>query len=149
MSRSAKVRRFFGDGDHDFALRIGECEELEETFSAGLMPILSRVSEVRTKEIREVLRLALIGGGMEKEPAARLVERHVEPAYLAECSVLASEVLSAVIAGAPEEPLGEPRGSEIQDPRSPTDSFDTPTSTARAARSVSPRKRSAKVPSGS
>jgi hypothetical protein len=149
MSRSAKVRRFFGDSDYDFALRIGECEELEEAFSAGLVPMLSRVSEVRTREIKAVLRLGLIGGGMDKEPAAKLVERHVEPAYLAECSVLASEVLSAVIAGALEEPLGEPKGSETSDLRSPTGSFDTPTSTAPAARSGFPRKRSAKARSGS
>jgi hypothetical protein len=119
MSRSAKITAFFGDGDHDFALRIGECEELQELLDCGLAESLQRVEAVRVNDIRQVLRLGLIGGGMSKEDAFRLVTRHLTPGDLGACAVLAARVVGAAIVGSPEELLGELKGERTDGPRSP------------------------------
>ena len=36
MSRTGKIRVFFGDAEHDFCLRIGELIELEEKTGDGV-----------------------------------------------------------------------------------------------------------------
>ena len=132
MSRSAVVRqRFFGEGYFDFKLGIGEADLLQDQFDCGLMEMLERIAMVRTRDIKEVLRLGLIGGGMDKEAAFNLVERQVRPGYLAEAAKVAIAVIEAAVRGAPDEPLGESQG-EGDDP-SPTAKFDTANSTASAS----------------
>ena len=107
MSRSALIRRFFGDADHDFALRIGEVEELQEALDCGLIPTLERVTNIDVGATKAVLRLGLVGGGLRKEDAHRLVERHVVPGYLVDVSGLAGAVVRAALIGAGDEPAGE------------------------------------------
>lgn len=131
MTRSAKVRVFFGDADHDFALLIGQCVELQELTGAGLGVTLTRIETLCVTDIRQVLRLGLIGGGMAKEMAFRHVERHVVAGEIGVCAEIAYKVCAAAIAGAPEEVVGESKGGEeslTSDLRSPTDSSDTPIS---------------------
>jgi hypothetical protein len=118
MSRTSKVRHFFGDGEHDFQLNIGELVELEEDLNAGAGLVRARLApglqlpfgEARVKDIRTVLRLGLVGGGMPKERAWLMIERHVRAGDLGECALLAYVVVSAALAGAPEEALGERKG---------------------------------------
>lgn len=132
MTRNAKVRAFFGDADHDFALLIGHCVELQELTGAGLGVTLTRIETLCVNDIRQVLRLGLIGGGMGKEMAFRHVERHLVAGEIGVCAEVAYKVCAAAIAGAPDEIVGEPKGGEeslTSDPRSPTDSSDTAIST--------------------
>ena len=130
MSRSAKVRAFFGAADYDFALRIGEVEELQETLDCGLMMTLQRVTDIDVSAIRPVLRLGLIGGGLGKEAAFRLVVRHVAPGYLVDVARVAGDVVRAAMLGAEDERLGEPAGETAGDPTSPGASSASPTFTA-------------------
>ena len=130
MTRSAKVRAFFGDADHDFALLIGQCVELQDLTGCGLGVSLQRIEQVTVADIKHALRLGLVGGGMAKEEAYRLVERNVVAGELGVCAALAFNVVTAAIAGTPDEPLGEPKGDRTGDPLSQTDASDTPTSTA-------------------
>ena len=149
MSRSAKVRSFFGDADYDFALRIGEVEELQETLDCGLMMTLQRVTDIDVSAIRPVLRLGLIGGGLAKEDAFRLVQRHIAPGYLVDVARVAGDVVRAAMMGAPDERLGERAGETAGDPASPGASSASPTSTGSDRLSGSDPTPSPGSPSGS
>lgn len=120
MSRSGKIRRFFGDADYDLKIGIGEAEELDELFQLGLLELIDRAGAVHVRIIRETIRVALVGGGMDKERAATLAARHVADGYFAEAAQLAADVLDAAIRGAPEDPPGEDQGEVTTPIPSPT-----------------------------
>jgi hypothetical protein len=159
MSRTSKVRHFFGDGEHDFQLNIGELVELEEDLDAGAGLVRARLTpsislpfgEVRVKDIRSVLRLGLVGAGMPKERAWLMVDRHVRAGDLGECALLAYLVVSRALAGSEEEPAGEPkgRGKRARSSPSRTAARAGQSSTRPAAPSASPRPRSTPRRSGS
>jgi hypothetical protein len=109
--RTGRVRLFFGDAEHDFRLGIGEAETLDEETGFGLMDLLERTERIHVKELREILRNGLIGAGMKRETAFRLVTRHLVDGNLIEASGVAAQVLVAAIKGIPDDPpdtLGEP-----------------------------------------
>lgn len=114
MSRSAKIRGVFGDGIKDFALTIGGLEELQEACDAGPEEIFFRIKtgKWRVADVRETLRIALIGGGLPATRALVLVDRHASTGGLAEWKVLAAAIIAAALDGAPDEdtPAGESKG---------------------------------------
>jgi hypothetical protein len=59
------------------------------------------------KEIRETLRLGLVGGGMKHGDALRLVRAHVEERPIEDNRHYAFLVIQAALYGAPEERVGE------------------------------------------
>lgn len=154
MSRDAGIRLFLGEGEFDFALRIGELRLLEESrsrslaahgFSPGeacLERMLGRLigGGWLIEEVREILRLGLVGGGMRKERAYDLVERHVAPPDLMACASTAYAVLAAALVGSPEDqpgggdPSGEPPGeaTDTAPTSSPTDDGAGASTTDRA-----------------
>ena len=109
-SRSARARLFFADREYEFGLQIGEVEELQELTGYGPQALWKRAAsgEWGAKDLVETIRLGLVGGGMEREKAWRLVDRHVKPGYFAYCAILAETILKLAIWGVEEEPLGEP-----------------------------------------
>lgn len=67
-------------GEHPFLLRIGDRLALEDACKCGVGPILSRLMSVqvgafewRQNDVLETLRLGLIGAGMDRVEAQRLV----------------------------------------------------------------------------
>lgn len=137
MSRSGKVEFDWADGRHAFRLGIGELEELQEKTGAGPYELLRRLHSGawRVAEVRETLRLGLIGGGMAADAARRLVDRYAGPGQLLDAVVPALVVLNAALAGAPDEPVGGPVGNagaakEAEAPPSPTAGSPSPPSTA-------------------
>lgn len=168
MSRSARIVRFFGEGEFEFALTIGPAEQLEQVrgdalrkmgFDAGqgaIMAIQRRLAEgtFLIDDVRQTLRLGLVGAGMEREDAWRLVERNLQPGDLIKAAMLAGDVIDALLSGDPEDQpgadaSGEPDGPPVPiQPGSPTAASDGRGSTARAARSASRRKKSGPPPSG-
>ncbi len=149
MSRTALVRRFFGDGEHEFRIGVEQAIELQERFDCGLSFTLDHVVAIRIDVIREVLRLGLIGAGMMDERAFRMVDRHVQPGYFADRAKLAFDVVEATLRGAPDETLGESAGGATTDRRSPEGKSDGPTSTASHAPPASDDAISSTPPSGS
>jgi hypothetical protein len=119
MSRNGSVTLDWADGEHTFRLAIGQLRELQETINkprakigapligpASLYELLvSRNAWLH--EVREVMRLGLIGGGMKPIEAVDLVRSYVEDRPLAESSVHAALVLGAALFGTPEEELDE------------------------------------------
>lgn len=109
MSRSAAIDLDFGDGTYRFALRWGELAELQEKTDAGPYVVLHRLHahQWRVEDISNVIRLGLIGGGMEPAAALKKVRTYVEARPPLESHPFALAILSAGLLGAPEEPVGE------------------------------------------
>ena len=115
MSRSARYTAVFGDGRHDFLLNIGALEELQEKCDAGPEEIWSRVlsGSWRVADIREPIRLGLIGAGMEPIKALVLVERYAKEGHLSSLKPLVASIIGAALVGTPDEdapPPGKPKG---------------------------------------
>lgn len=117
------VEEQFGEREEVFLLTIGAAEELEEVRcealrkmgfdagQAGLMAIFTRLSTGTwlVGDLRSTLRYGLIGHGMERDPATRLVQRELVPGNMGRCAILASKVLRAFIIGDPED---APKGGD-------------------------------------
>jgi len=114
MARAnGEVTEPFGDGKHTFRLGITQLEELQEKCDAGPAFVLRRLIafEYLVSDVRETIRLGLIGGGMEAKPALLLVERYVDDldkTPFAESAGLASAILNAAIFGPDDDQLGKP-----------------------------------------
>jgi hypothetical protein len=100
----------FGDGAQRFRLAMGELEELQEKTGAGPFKVAQRLmtGDWLVADVRETIRLGLIGGGLHPLQALGLVRRYVDerPHWLANAAI-AQIVLSAALAGAPEEEPGK------------------------------------------
>jgi hypothetical protein len=101
----SKITIDFGDGTHDFQLRIGELRELKDKTGAGPMELYQRIVNQKwyVDDCREILRLGLIGGGAKPLDALDLVRRYVEARPLFESISPALTVLVAAIFGPEDE----------------------------------------------
>lgn len=108
MAPVGLIHRGWQGGEHDFALSpIGHIFSLEETCRAGLAMIHARLLSDAwgVQDVREPIRLGLIGGGMKAEDALRVVKVHVDdnPNGLAPSALLAAAIVHAAIYGAPAD----------------------------------------------
>jgi Phage tail tube protein, GTA-gp10 len=85
-----------GGEEHQFALYLGQWEELQEKLGFGPLEIFARLSrlEFRANWLREITRLGLIGGGMKPTEAKKLIERHVDTVPFAEAWPLAFQIVA-------------------------------------------------------
>ncbi|MBX3543579.1 gene transfer agent family protein [Chelatococcus sp.] len=132
-NRNGAVELDFGDGARRFRLGMGELEELQEKTGVGPFRLVTRLldGEWTVVEVRETLRLGLIGGGLEPLNALKLIRRYVvdRPDWVANAAI-ARLVVMAAIAGAPEEEPGkggapeaaseEPNFRTVASPSAPT-----------------------------
>lgn len=90
-------------GEHDFCLTYQHATMLEEKIGIGIMELCSRLNSDfwRASDVRETIRLGLIGGGSDAAQAAALVQRYVDgnPSGIAPSVILASAIVNAVIFG--------------------------------------------------
>lgn len=125
-NRNGIVTADFGDGEYAFRLAIGQLEELQEKTDAGPYVVLRRLFDGtwRVADIRETIRLGLIGGGLEPLKALNLVRRYIDDrgSWLASASI-AQAILGASLSGAPEEEPGKSAAPEAKEnpPSSQTD----------------------------
>jgi hypothetical protein len=107
--RDARVSFDWADGTYSFRLAWGQLEELQEKCDAGPYVVLQRLHSGawRIEDIANIIRLGLIGGGLEPAPALKLARRYVEARPPMENLIPAQVILSAGLAGAPEEKVGE------------------------------------------
>ncbi|MGJ4888957.1 gene transfer agent family protein [Bradyrhizobium sp. HKCCYLRH3099] len=106
MSADGGISLFWGDDEHRFRLGIGQFRELQECVNlrriklgapiVGPMSLLNalRTSDAWPDDVRDIIRLGLVGGGAEPKEAHRLlrtyfddVDRyppltHMRPAFL-------------------------------------------------------------------
>ena len=112
VSRDASVTLTFADGDYVFRLAWRQLMQLQEACDAGPWFIMNQLhaaglglapKEMRVQYIYEVIRLGLIGGGLDPVKALKLVREYVEARPPQENLMLAQGVLGAALYGAPDE----------------------------------------------
>lgn len=114
-------KQFFGDRTRSFALDPVLIAELERTTATGIGGLCRHLfaGEFRHHEMREVIRLALIGGGESPEDAASLVSVYVDQRPIEESYALAVAILEAAWFGAPKIEggisLGDPQPEDAAD----------------------------------
>lgn len=147
MSRDASVTFRWADGEHTFRLALGQVRELQEKCDAGPAELFARMfnQAYRVDDLRETIRLGLIGGGMTPAKASTIVERYVDARPLAESVDPAKAILGALIYGVEDEPLGKSvvvkrRGGKK--PRSPEEKSGSRPSTDGGQHSATRRKKS-------
>lgn len=104
MSRLATVDFDWADDNYSFALKIEQLIELQEKCDAGPAFVLARLQQKlwRVEDVRETIRLGLIGAGMEPRKATKLVRTWVDERPLAENVIVAEAIVAAALYGAPE-----------------------------------------------
>lgn len=107
----------WADGIYSFRLRYGEIRELQSKCGdVGPLRIFNSLlnSEWKVEHIREILRLGLIGGGLEPVAALGLCKTYVEERSPLENVALALEILGAWlrIPSGEVAPMGEARAAK-------------------------------------
>lgn len=115
MASHGEITLRWGDGEHTFNIaKIGHLLELEDKCAAGVSEIFGRLRTQRWRynDVRETVRLGLIGGGKSPGEASKLVERYVDGRPWSESYTAAVSVLLAAMTGPPEDPLTKKREAE-------------------------------------
>jgi hypothetical protein len=111
MSRDASVALDFAGDRRTFRLAIGQLRALQESCDAGPLQIYRRLLDGawRIDDLRETLRLGLIGGGTTDATATRLVRETVDDFGTPPMELLppARAILLAALFGVPDEALPE------------------------------------------
>lgn len=153
MTANGRVTLAWADGDHVFNLaKIGQILELEDKCDCGVMEVFNRLREGRWKfhDVRETVRLGLIGGGMEPQKALVLTKRYVDDRPWQESVHVALTILMASIVGIPDDQPGKPEADRAASEASTTttDASSDLQSTASAPDSTGIPDRSTSSPSG-
>jgi hypothetical protein len=135
-NRNGRIELEFADGTYGFRLAIGELEELQEKTDCGPYTLLRRLlaNDWKIDDVRQTIRLGLIGSGLDAIKAKRLVERYVDQrSEWLNNAMLAQAIVSAALVGAPEELPGKDpapeamnEASSFQMDASPSESFMPP-----------------------
>jgi len=107
---NGEVTIFWGDGENKFNIApIGHILELEEKCRCGVREILTRIASDRwyANDLRETLRLGLIGGGKDPEAAHKMVERYFDDRPMLESAKPAFAILAAALVGVPGDDVGK------------------------------------------
>ena len=114
MSADASVTLAWGDGEHKFRLAIGQLRELQEKCSAGPIEVLDRLANRRWRvdDVRETVRLGLIGGGLDPIKALSLVRHYIDERPLMESIAPAQAILMAALIGAEGDEVGKEEAGE-------------------------------------
>lgn len=132
MSRDASCTMDWADGTYVFRLPYGQIAELQEKTGCGPQFLLSRLVDGTWKidDLRETIRLGLIGGGTEPLKALHLVRAYVEGRPLLDSVLPARAILTAALVGVEGEAWPgkkQPGGNKAPDPS--TDGSISPGST--------------------
>lgn len=151
MTADASITITWAGEERRFRLAIGQLRELQEIVNSrrGAHPIgpwslyqLISNRDAWPDDLRDVIRLGLMGGGTKAELIPGLVKRYVDERPLFESVPVALAVLGVALVGVPDDPAG--KKPPVEDPTL----SDFPISTAAAPPSDSLRNRSTSVPSG-
>ena len=115
MAVNGEVTLTWADGEYKFNIaKIKLILELEEKCEAGIAEIFKRVREDRWKiyDIRECLRLGLIGGGKTPDAALRLISRYCDDRPPVESLQTAMVVYMAYMFGVPGDEVGKKANTE-------------------------------------
>lgn len=96
---------FFGDAERTFALTPVLLIEFERLVGGGAWGTARRMfaGDATTTEVRETIRLGLIGGGENPKRAAELLDVYAGAIPFAELYALAADIMTAAMLGTPDE----------------------------------------------
>ena len=112
---NGEVELEWADGTHKFNIaKISQIFELEEKCGCGISEVFNRIRDSRWKlnDIRETIRLGLIGAGTEPMKALVLVQRYVDDRPLVESVQFALVILMAALVGVPGDEVGKKENAE-------------------------------------
>lgn len=124
MSGDASVTLPFADGEYRFTCRIGQLREIQESVNKwrvaigapmiGPMTLLNSIrdNDAWPHDVREVLRISLIGGGKTPVEATVLLKRYFDERPPLENYSVAHLVLAAGFIGLPDDPVGKDQAGE-------------------------------------
>lgn len=117
MNVKGELEIDWADGTYSFRLVMSGIVELEEKCAAPIADIVTRVNAGRYSfnDVRETIRLGLIGAGMSKLDALKMVRRHVDERPLADNSLIARAILLGVMFGFSEYPLAQAAEEEASE----------------------------------
>jgi Phage tail tube protein, GTA-gp10 len=102
MAVNGEIELTWGDGEHKFNIAKLRCVlELEEKCNSGVAEILNRINEGRWRfnDIRETIRLGLVGGGMLPDKALTMTQRYVDDRPWRENVLPAQAIIYAALVG--------------------------------------------------
>lgn len=104
-NRRSEITLAWADDDYTFSLKWGELIELQEKTDCGPGYLLDQLwqNTWKVQHLSEIIRLGLIGGGLEPVKALKLVRTYVESRPPMESIALAQAILAISLQGAPEE----------------------------------------------
>lgn len=98
----SQIKLPFADGEYTFALTWAGGTEWEEKTGRMLFNTFNLMVSSQTgfmTDVREIIRIALIGGGLAPTEAFKLVKRYVEERPLAETMPVALAAMEAFLFG--------------------------------------------------
>jgi hypothetical protein len=138
MSTDASILLFFGDAEYCFKLGIGQFRELQDRVNGrrlamgapvvGPMSILKalQANDAWPDDVRDILRIALNGGGMKPQDTQRLLALYFDGEPPLIHMKTAHAVLLAGLVGSPTEQIDAKKKPETPT----TDRSSSPPSTA-------------------
>lgn len=143
MSANGTRTIIWAGGEHQFCLaKVGLILDLEAKSDAGIATVMTRLGSgtFRLNDVRETIRLGLIGGGLAPDKAMQAVRNHVDENPLTSSVLLAYAIIEAVMVGVPDDPVGkapdepgkddpgkaEPAGAQETGSITTTDASDAP-----------------------
>jgi hypothetical protein len=115
MSADGSITLIWGDGENKFRFAIGQFRELQEKINTrrvaigapvvGPMTVLAalRTNDAWPDDVRDVLRIGLVGAGMSTQEAHRKLVMYFDGRPLLENVLAASAVLLAGLVGDPTD----------------------------------------------
>ncbi len=110
MASNGEIEITWGDGEHKFNVaKLKLIFELEEKCNAGIAEIFNRLTKGQWKfnDVRETLRLGLIGGGKPPDEAMRIINRYCDERPWAESVLPAQAIIMAAMVGVPGDEIGK------------------------------------------
>lgn len=110
MSANGTRTIIWANGEDQFCIaKVGLILDLEDKCGAGIATILQRLAGGAwwLNDVRETIRLGLIGGGMSPEKAMTAVKNHVDANPLASSVLIAYAVIEAALVPLRDDDVGK------------------------------------------
>lgn len=128
MNLRGEITTDWADGTYTFRLTVAGAIELEQKCDAPIAVISARLQSgaYRVSDLRETIRLGLIGGGKSPVEALTVVRNYVDERPLAESWAVARLVMGGLMFGFEEAPLGKAEAAPTTAPEPPPASTPQP-----------------------
>ncbi|HEY4309487.1 MAG TPA: gene transfer agent family protein [Pirellulales bacterium] len=125
MDGSGNVKFDWGDGEHSFRLAMKQLRELQDKTGIGPEALYERIrsGSWHIADLREPIRLGLIGGGMDEVAASKIMRTYFDDGPYLKHKPAAVTILLSALLGPPEDKVEQgkaERGREQSESPSPS-----------------------------